>query len=213
MTPPQHLPHVVQAMAPWIERYGYLAVALGVCLEDFGLPLPGETLLVAGAVYAGLGRLSIWWVVALAVAGAILGDNIGWLIGRSAGRRAVVRFGRYVGITHARLDRVEGFFRRHGAQVVAVARFVEVLRQLNGIAAGIAGMPWRRFLAYNALGAVLWVGVWAAVGYFAGSQLDVLHRWLRAAGVWIALGVAVALVAGVIVQTVRRRRRPAGQAA
>src|SRR5207244_11111670 len=102
-----------------------------------------------GAVYAAAGRLNIAVVGAVAVAAAVLGDNVGYLIGRSGGRRLVDRYGRYLLLGPARVRRAERFFDRHGGKVVVVARFVEVLRQLNGVFAGTAGMPWRRFLACN----------------------------------------------------------------
>lgn len=89
------------------------------------------------------------------------GDNIGFAIGHYGGRALVLRWGRYVRLTGERLDKAQIFFQRHGAWIITAARFIEVLRQANGIVAGTAGLRWRRFLAFNALGAVLWVGTWA----------------------------------------------------
>jgi membrane protein DedA with SNARE-associated domain len=123
------------------------------------VPAPGETLLIASAAYAGLsGNLSIWLVVLLTLVSAVMGDNIGFAIGRFGGRRLALKFGRYVLITEKRLDRAEEFFDRHGKKVVLFARFVEGLRHLNSIVAGALDMRWQRFLAFNALGAALWVG-------------------------------------------------------
>src|SRR3954451_22375411 len=158
-----HLPRVLQSLAPVLDHYGYLAVVVLVMIEDFGVPVPGETVLLLGAVYAGAGRLNIALVVLLAVCGAVIGDSIGFAIGHFGGRRLAERYGRYVFLTPGRLDRATGFLDRHGGKVVTIARFVEGLRQINGIIAGTTGMRWRRFLLFNALGAALWVAAWSGV--------------------------------------------------
>ena len=184
-------------MAPYLERYGYLAVFGAILLEDFGLPTPGETLLIAGAAFAGIsGKLSIWLVVLLAFSGAVVGDNIGFAIGHFGGRRLVLRFGRYILITEKRLNRAEEFFDLHGSKVVVVARFVEGLRQLNGIAAGIFGMHWRRFLVFNISGAALWVVFWAIVGYFFGDKLGAIERELSPWGFFLVFTIAPVLTVG-----------------
>jgi membrane protein DedA with SNARE-associated domain len=142
----------------------------------------------------------------IALIAAIVGDNIGFGIGRLGGRALVLRYGRRVGLTERRLDKAEGFFRRHGGKVVAVARFVEGLRQANGIVAGIAKMPWRRFLAFNALGAVLWVGVWTAIGYAAGAHIGAVYDEVRRYSLVVVAVVVVAVLAKVAHHVVRRRR-------
>jgi membrane protein DedA with SNARE-associated domain len=149
--PAPPLPGVLAALAPLLDHYGYLAIGGLVLLEGLGVLVPGETVLIAGAVYAGAGRLNIVAVGVIAVAAAILGDNIGYLIGRLGGRALVLRWGKYVLLTGERLDKAEEFFTRHSGWGVTIARFLEVLRQANAIIAGITGMPWRLFLAYNAL--------------------------------------------------------------
>src|SRR5690348_6428839 len=147
------LPGVLASLAPVLNRYGYLAVGGFITLEDFGIPLPGETILIAAAVYAGAGKLNIIAVLVIGVVAAVLGDNIGYLIGTYGGRRVVERWGRYVFITPERLDKAEAFFQRRGGWIVVIARFIEGLRQLNGIIAGTSSMPWRKFVVYNILGA------------------------------------------------------------
>jgi membrane protein DedA with SNARE-associated domain len=138
----------------------------------------------------------------------VVGDMIGYLIGRSGGHLLVLRFGRYVGLTHERFKRVEGFMAHHGAKLVLVARFIDGLRQLNGVVAGTTELPWRTFLLFNALGAAAWVGVWTTVGYLAGDRLDeILAVALRYQ--WIALAAVVALLGGYVVVHVGRRRRRA----
>ncbi|HEY1566521.1 MAG TPA: DedA family protein, partial [Solirubrobacteraceae bacterium] len=146
----QHLPGALHALEPTLNHYGYLAVAGLVLIEDFGVPVPGETILILAAVYAGTGRLNILLVALLGFCGAVLGDNVGFAIGHFGGRRLVLRYGRYVFITPERLDRATDFFERHGGKVIIVARFIEGLRQANGIVAGITGMHWKRFLVFNA---------------------------------------------------------------
>lgn len=172
------LPGVFGDLAPVLDHYGYLAVGGLILLEDFGIPAPGETVLIAAALYAGAGKLNILLVVLIAFVGAVIGDNIGLAIGSYGGRRLVLRWGRYVFINEERLQKAEGFFGRHGGKVVVVARFIEGLRQVNGIVAGISEMRWRHFAVYNAIGAALWVGAWSSVGYFGRER-----RRLRRMGV------------------------------
>lgn len=200
------LPGVLASLAPVLDRYGYLAVGGFVLLEDFGIPVPGETILIAAAVYAGTGKLNILLVVLIAMLAAVIGDNIGYAIGRFGGRRLVLRYGRYVFITDKRLAKAQGFFERHGGKVVTVARFIEGLRQANGIVAGISEMPWRRFLVFNVLGAVLWVGVWSTVGYFAGNHINTVIDQAHRYSLYLVVAVVVAVLA-LIVRTVRRRHR------
>ena len=206
MSAAAQLPGALQSLAPLLDSFGYPAVGGFVCLEDFGVPVPGETILVAAAVYAGTGRLNVVAVGIVALVAAIVGDNIGFAIGRFGGRALVVRYGRRVGLTDRRLDKAEGFFTRHGGKVVTIARFVEGLRQANGIVAGIAKMPWRRFLVFNALGAVLWVGVWTAIGYVAGAHIGTVYDEARRYVLVIAAVVVVVVLAKVVQHLVRRRR-------
>ena len=158
MSQPVQLPGFLAALAPLLDHWGYLAVGFLIFIEDFGVPSPGETVLIAASVYAGAGRLNIVAVGVIGFAAAVLGDNLGYAIGRLGGRTLVLRFGRYVLLTPERLDRAESFFTRHGGKIITVARFIEGLRQANGIIAGLTRMPWARFLAFNALGAALWGG-------------------------------------------------------
>jgi membrane protein DedA with SNARE-associated domain len=212
--PLPHLPGVLHALEPALSHYGYLAVAGLVLLEDFGVPVPGETVLILGAVYAGTGRLSVWVVGVLAFLAAVAGDNIGFAIGHFGGRALVDRYGRYILLTRERVDRATAFFDRHGGKVIAVARFVEGLRQANGIIAGLTGMRWRRFLAFNALGAALWVGVWTCVGYFSGNNIDAIYRAATRYEAYFAAVIGAAILAFVAhrVWRWRRQRGAAGTA-
>lgn len=204
MTAPP-LPGVLAGLAPVLDHWGYTAVGGLLFLEDFGVPAPGETVLIAAAVYAGAGRLNVFAVAAIAVVAAVCGDNIGYAIGRYGGHRLVNRYGRYVLLTPARVARAEAFFLRHGGWIITVARFVEGLRQANGIIAGLSEMPWRRFLAFNTLGAVLWVGTWVSVGYFAGDHITTLYAAFRRDELYVLAGAAVVVAALVLRHLVSRR--------
>jgi membrane protein DedA with SNARE-associated domain len=203
---PQHLPGVLHSLEPALNHYGYLAVSGLVLIEDFGVPVPGETVLILGAVYAGSGRLSILLVALLGFCGALLGDNIGFALGHFGGRRLAERYGRYIFLTPQRLDKATGFFQRHGGKVIIVARFIEGLRQANGIIAGTTGMHWRRFLLFNAIGAALWVAVWTSVGYFSGSHIDTIYNDATRYDKYLAIAVGAALVAFLARRFVKRRR-------
>jgi membrane protein DedA with SNARE-associated domain len=200
------LPGIFGTVQPVLEHYGYLAVGGFVLLEDFGVPVPGEILLISAAIFAGAGHLDIALVVVIAVLGAVIGDNVGYAVGRLGGRPLAERWGRFVFLTPARLDRAETFFDAHGGKVVTIARFIEGLRQVNGLLAGIAGMGWLKFLAFNALGAVLWVGTWAGLGFLAGTHMVAIYAAIEHYR-WYAIG-ALLLVAGIVlVIRVRRGRR------
>jgi membrane protein DedA with SNARE-associated domain len=190
----QHLPGVLHSLEPALDHYGYLAVAGFVMLEDFGVPVPGETILVLGAIYAGTGRLNVAAVALVGFIAAVLGDNIGFAIGHFGGRPLIERYGRYVLITRERLDRATGFFERQGAKVVVAARFIEGLRQANGIIAGISGMHWLRFLIFNAIGAALWVAVWTSVGYLSGSHIDTIYSTATRYDAFLAIGVGALII-------------------
>ncbi len=201
------LPGFLAHLAPVLDHYGYLAVGGLIMVEDFGVPAPGETVLIAASVYAGAGRLSIVGVGLLAVLAAVVGDNIGYAIGYFGGRALVLRFGKYVLLSGERLERAEVFFARNGGKIVVIARFIEGLRQANGIIAGIAEMPWPRFLAFNALGAALWVGVWASVGYLAGDHIQTIYDGVARYSLYVLIALAVVVVALIVRAVLRRRRR------
>lgn len=178
----------------YLNHYGYWAVFGALLLENFGMPVPGETLLIASALLASQGRMDIVSLLLTACAAAITGDNIGYAIGRFGGRRLVFRYGRYVFITEERLQKAEGFFRRFGGVVVVVARFLAGLRQLNGIVAGTVKMSWWRFLAYNTLGAALWVGFWGVLFYELGEKASRFVAGFNKAEFLLIFGVLTVLV-------------------
>lgn len=195
-------------MTPILDRWGYLAVAGMIGVESFGVPAPGQTIMVAAAIYAGAGRLNIVGVAAIAFVAAVMGDNIGYWIGVRGGRKVAHKYGKYVFLTPERLERAERFFARRGNRIVLVARFIDGIRQFNGVIAGITAMPWRTFLLYNALGAFLWVGWWTTIAYVLGTHLvdifDHVHRYK-----WWAISavvVAVGAYAWLHIRHIRKRR-------
>jgi membrane protein DedA with SNARE-associated domain len=203
---PPPLPGFLNALSGTLEHYGLWAIGLLITLEDFGVPVPGETILIAGAIFAGAGRINIVVLGVVAFVAAVTGDNIGFAIGHFGGRALALRFGRYVFLTEERLDKAENFFDRRGSIVITFARFVEGLRQANGIIAGITGMHWLRFLVFNAIGAALWVGTWVTVGYFAGNNITTVYHYITLYSYYV-LAALVVLIVGYIVWRRRRRRR------
>ena len=202
----QQLPGFLHTLEPALNRFGYVGVAGLVFAEDFGVPVPGETVLILGAIYAGTGRMSILLVAVLGFCAALLGDNVGFAIGHLGGRQFVERYGRYVFLTRKRLDRAEGLFERHGGKIVILARFIEGLRQANGLIAGTVGMPWKRFLLFNAIGAALWIAVWSTIGYLSGSHIDAVYDDATHAVTYLASAVGVSLLAYVTYRVIRHRR-------
>jgi membrane protein DedA with SNARE-associated domain len=209
----QHLPGVLHSLEPTLNQFGYLAVAGLVLIEDFGVPVPGETVLILGAVYAGTGRLNIALVALLGFLGAVIGDNIGFAIGHFGGRRLVERYGRYVFLTAERLDKATRFFARHGGKIIVVGRFIEGLRQANGIIAGTSRLHWKRFIVFNAIGAALWVAVWTSVGYFSGNHINTIYDDATRYDTYLAIAVGVLVLAYIARRVVRARRMKAGDVA
>jgi membrane protein DedA with SNARE-associated domain len=208
----QHLPGVLHSLEPTLNHYGYLAVAGLVLIEDFGVPVPGETILILAAVYAGTGRLDIMLVALLGFCGAVLGDNIGFAIGHFGGRPLIERYGRYIFLTPERIEKATGFFERHGGWIIIVARFIEGLRQANGIIAGISGIHWAKFLLFNAFGAALWVAVWTSVGYFSQSHINTIYDTASRYSTYVAIAFGVLVVAYIARRVIRVRRARAADA-
>lgn len=169
-----------------VARFGYLAVFGGVFLESAGLPVPGETLLLSGAFFAHRGLLALPWVVGVAALAAVLGDNLGYLIGHRAGRPFVEHHGPRVGLTPGRLAAIDRLFARHGAQAVFLARFVTGVRVFAAVSAGVARIPWPRFLVWNAAGALVWSAAIGLAGYLLGETVLAAERWLGRAGLFAA---------------------------
>jgi membrane protein DedA with SNARE-associated domain len=173
---------------------GYVALFLLVMFEASGVPLPGETALIAGAVLASQGKLEIYFVIALAAAGAIIGDNMGYAIGRRGGRRLLERPGRFEKQRRRVLETGEPFFQRHGPKAVFFGRWILGLRVWASWLAGITHMPWRSFVFWNAAGGITWALTIGLLAYFIGDQIGAI---IRDVGL-VALVVVVVLGAGVL---------------
>ena len=183
-------------VAHLIATYGYGTVAGLVGLESFGIPVPGETTLIAAAVIAGTSHdLNIGFVIAAAIGGAILGDNIGFVVGQRFGYRLMVRYGPYVRLTEPRIKLGHYLFQRYGAAVVFLGRFVAVLRALAALLAGANGMTWGRFLAANAAGAVVWATSYGLAAWALGQEVG---RLAEPAGIAIGVVAVLAFVVGTL---------------
>ena len=186
-----------------VSAYGYWAVMLFVGIESIGIPFPGETMLLAAAIYAGTTHnLDIALVIAAASAGAVLGDNIGFWFGREFGYELVLRYGRYVQLDQAKMKLGMYLFLKHGGKVVFFGRFVAVLRTFAALLAGVNQMDWRRFLAFNLAGGVAWATILGVAGFIFGRQA---RHLLGTAGLVILFIATVLLVIAFI--AVRRNQR------
>lgn len=190
----------------YVAEYGYSAIFVGMFLESFGMPTPGEALMIAGAFFASAGKLNIFLLLLLCWIATGLGNMIGYAIGRTGGRKLILRYGAKFRIEKEHIERVEGFFHRHGGAVVLFARFLLVLRQLNGVVAGTMGMPWWYFCAYNAAGAALWVGFWGGLSYWFGKQFKLILHLVSKAEPVLATAAIVTVILALIVIWYRRRR-------
>jgi len=175
--------------------YGLVLLFVLVALESTGVPLPGETALIAASVLASQGNYSIVAVIVVAAAGAIVGDNAGYWIGRKGGR-ALLRRIPYLRDYFARiLPPAERFFERHGAKAVFFGRFVSILRVTAAWLAGISHMPWWRFLFWNAAGGVVWATAFGVVAYYSGrAAADAINHYGLYAGIGLAVLIVIAVV-------------------
>jgi membrane protein DedA with SNARE-associated domain len=176
-----------------LTTYGYWAVFLIVAIESTGIPFPGETTLLLAAIYAGTTHhLLIALVIVAAASGAIVGDNLGFWIGRQAGARLLRRYGHYLGLKERRLKLGQYLFKQYGAKVVFFGRFVSVLRAWAAFLAGTNRMPWHRFLLFNALGGILWATLYGMGGYLLGNAIERVSGTIGTIGVVLGLLMLVA---------------------
>jgi len=186
---------------PLVAQYGLYAVFVIVMLESAGVPLPGETALVLASIYAGAtGDLHIAQVIAAAAAGAIIGDNMGFWVGRHFGMPLLKRYGRFIHLDEKRLAFGEAMFRRHGAKIVFFGRFIEILRIFAALLAGVNRYGWGSFMFYNAAGGIVWATVFGLGGYFFG---EAIHRFTGPVGLIALAGVILGI--GVSWWVVRRQ--------
>lgn len=191
---PHHLlsevQHEIEKVQPWLERYGYGAVFGAVGVEGFGLPAPGQTLLIASAVTAATEEtFNIRLLLLTAFLAAVLGSSIGYVIGHRGGRALLQR----LRVNEQRLELMEQHFKHYGGGLIVFSRFFDGLRQINSLAAGILKMPWWEFTAYNVLGAALWVGCWGLGIYYLDEHWESVFSFLRGLNPWIAAGTLLAV--------------------
>jgi membrane protein DedA with SNARE-associated domain len=188
----------------FIEQYGLLLLFLLVMMESSGIPVPGETALITAAFFAQQGRFNIGAVIAVAAAAAIVGDNIGYWLGRKGGRRLLMRWGPLARYAERALPRGEAFFARHGGKTVFLARFVAVLRIFGAWIAGMTKMPWRWFLLWNAVGGICWAVLFGLSAYFfSQAAVEAVARWGTIGGLLV---VVVGVVAFLGIRALERRR-------
>ena len=206
------LPGFLNSLAGPLDHYGYGAIALLLLLENIGVPVvPGELAMIAGAIFAGTGRAGLNAVLVgiVAAAATIAGAEIGYLIGRFAGRELILHHGKYVMIKPHHLDRAEAISDRYGGIVVVVARYIVGLREANGIIAGLTEMPWLTFGLFNVIGAFAWVATWVTLGDVAGDHIATVYADINRYFLYLLAAVAVLLVAYIGRRLLRRRSRRA----
>ena len=194
----------LHALDGLFQHYGYAVVFAGVLLESTGLPLPGESLLIAAAIYAATTHhLSIFVIVPVAALGAICGDQIGYFVGRWIGYRVLAHWGRKVGLSDERLELGRYLFRRYGGEVVFFGRFVAILRTFAALLAGANRMPWHTFLLWNALGGIGWTSLYGFGAWLLG---DAAKRLSGPVGIVLGvIGAAVLVAAFLYVKRNERR--------
>ena len=194
----------LQLIEQYMLAYGYWAVFFGVMLENAGLPIPGETILLIAGYFASTGEFHLALVMLVAATGAVTGDNIGFAIGHHYGRGFLLRVGRFFFLTPKRLEHMENYFDSHGNKTILVARFITGLRVFAALLAGASKMPWRVFVVYNVAGAVLWSVVITTLGYLFGQSLPLLIKWVGRSG---TIFLIAAIVIGVVIWRVRKHRQ------
>jgi membrane protein DedA with SNARE-associated domain len=194
----------LQLIEQYMLAYGYWAVFFGVMLENAGVPVPGETILLIAGYFASTGKFHLGLVMLIAASGAVIGDNIGFAIGHHFGRNVLLRIGRFFFLTPKRLAHMENYFERHGNKTILVARFITGLRVFAALLAGASKMPWRVFIVFNMAGAVLWSVVISTLGYLFGQSLPLLIKWVGRSGTILLIS---AIVVGIVVWRVRKHRK------
>lgn len=189
-----------------VGHWAYVLIFVGTALESaafLGFVVPGETLVIVSGVLASLGLLELPELLVVVTAGAIVGDQVSYRLGRRLGREWILRHGRRVGLDESRLGRVEAFYARFGGPAVVFGRFVGFLRPLVPFVAGAARMTYPRFLCFNVAACVAWAVVTVLLGYLLGESWELVERWIGRTGLVVA--AVIALVVTVVY--VRRRRR------
>ena len=184
--------HILALATPLLHEYGYLVLALSVLVEGTGIPVPGAILMMGAALLAGRGEMSMPLVLLTAWSAAVAGDNLGYWLGHTGGRRLLLR----AGVSRRRLGRFDGFFKRYGIWLILFGRFFDGTRQLDGLVAGSVRMPWVEFFLADLAGAALWSSVWVIGLDILGQNGSWLHQLLLKINPWVALLVLAVLLIG-----------------
>jgi membrane protein DedA with SNARE-associated domain len=196
---PTVLERVIDFLRPYLDApWGYLVVGLATFLENSigaGVIVPGETLVLLGGVYAAIGDLWLPLVIVVVVVGAVLGDNVGFWIGRRYGRGFLERYGPRLFVTPERIAVAERYYAMHGGKTIFFARFIPVVRSVGFIVAGVAHMEWKRFFVYDVAGSLVWGITHSLIGYALGASYERWARYSTPAGIAI-LALLVFIILG-----------------
>jgi membrane protein DedA with SNARE-associated domain len=204
----QHNFNVVQLLQNSLHTFGYPAIFLFVLIESSGIPLPGETMLLLAAFYAAIYHdLALPLIITCAAMGAIIGDNIGYAIGRTGGKALVERYGHYIFLKPERLAQAERFFARHGDKTVFFGRFIAILRAWSAFLAGVNTMNWRKFLLYNAAGGILWSILYGLIGYYAGKFFHNNFSTVEHLASNTTASLTIIIIIGAIIASIIYKRR------
>ena len=200
------MPDFTRHLVHLLHTYTYPGVLALVMLESLGIPLPGEIALVTAAAYAGVAHnVSVSGVILMAAIGATVGGVLGYWIGIKGGLPLLARYGRYIGVRKNHIEKAHSFFERNGAKTILFGRFVAVLRTWAAVIAGAACMSFKRFVAYNTLGSIVWAMVFGWLGYYFGRDLPLLERYISRASLVILIVLAVGIATWVILRKRRTR--------
>jgi membrane protein DedA with SNARE-associated domain len=184
---------LVHHLHGYLATYSYFAIFVIVGLESAGIPMPGETVLVAAAILAGEGKVHLYGVIGAAAAGAIVGDNCGYWIGREFGFPIAYRYGRYIHLDERRLKLGQYLFLKHGGKIVFFGRFIAILRAFAAFLAGVNRYNWEHFFFFNAAGGIVWASIFGAGGYWLGRAFE---NYARPVGYAALLGAVIAFFLG-----------------
>jgi membrane protein DedA with SNARE-associated domain len=203
----EHLHHLMETARGLLQQYGYAGLFALIFVENFGFPVPGETVFIAAILAAAHGEMRILPVIACAWLASVLGGLVGFAIGRFGGHRVLQKYGGYIWINSERLSKIEAFSKKYGAAFVILARFFEGVRQIYAILAGCMAASWRSFILHNILGATLWVGFWTALVLWFGRHLRHIWDVFKEHEVYVFLGVALIAALSALLLHLEARRR------
>ena len=195
---------ILDFLVPYINEYGYATLLVVTFLETsafLGLIAPGETVIVLCGFYAYRGVLDPWAVGGVSIAGAILGDQVGYLLGRTYGHSLIRRFGKYVLFDLKRMRATERYYEKHGGKTVFIGRFTSLLRSFGPLVAGISRMPYGTFLRWSVVSCIIWGATFTILGYFFGKSWEVIEEYLGWGGV-----IAFLLGLGLVFWFLHRKR-------